>query len=120
MGFEYSGGLGISAGEILGTLMKVGDPRRGATKNAAKGMEKLAKAIDSGSKMEDSFAELHMFPRWLYILIANVNWNRLARKNGIKPKELYRNVFHEGALSCSSPLQTFVIDGTSRSVDEPC
>ncbi len=90
MGFEYCGGLGISAGELLGTLFRAGDPKKGATANAAEGIEKLARAIEGKSSMDDTFAEPRMFPKWLYILIANVNWRRLARKNGIKPRDLYR------------------------------
>lgn len=88
-GFKYCGGLGISAGELLGTLMEVIPFRRWATKTAAKGMERLADAINRGSAVEDIYAEPYGFPRSLYIWIANTNWDLTAKKNGISPKDLY-------------------------------
>lgn len=91
-GFEYCGGLGISAGELLGTLMEVVPFRMGATKKAAKGMDRLSEAINRGQVTEDIYAEPHGFPRSLYIWIANTNWNRTARQNGISPEDLYRRL----------------------------
>ena len=59
---------------------------------AAEGMTRLQEAIDAGRKMEDFLAEPYRFPRWLYISIANTNWNRTAKKNGIRPEDLYRQL----------------------------
>ena len=92
MDFEYCGGLGISAGELLGTLVKSGSFEKGSTKKVALGTFCLAEAVNSRTCMDDYFAEPHGFPRWLYILIANTNWNRLAKKAGIRPKDLYRQL----------------------------
>ena len=92
MDFGYKGGLGISAGELLGTLAKQGSFEKGPNRNAARGMKRLAEAINSGTETADIFAEPHLFPRWLYIVIANTNWNRLARMAGNKPKDLYRKL----------------------------
>ena len=92
MGFSYRGGLGISAGELLGTLMANTPFGVGPTRTAARGIVRLAEVIDGGGTTEDIFAEPWMFPRSLYIAIANTNWNRLARQNGIKPAELYRRL----------------------------
>ena len=88
-GHEYCGGLGISAGELMGTLMEAIPLNRGTTKKASKGMDMLARSIDSNEAMGDIYAEPFAFPRWLYILIANTNWNRTSRKNGIKPKDMF-------------------------------
>ena len=88
MGFAYCGGLGISAGELLGELMVHLPFRFGATKKAAEGMERLADAINSGSMLADIFAEPYAFPRALYIAIANLSWNRTARANGLRPGDL--------------------------------
>ena len=49
-------------------------------------------AINTESKTYDIYAEPKGFPKWLFIQIANTNWNRTARKNGIDPKELYRQL----------------------------
>ena len=92
MDFEYCGGLGISAGELLGTLIGQKPFDKSSNKKAIEGIERLTKAIIHEVKMEDIFAEPHHFPRWLYIAIANTNWNRLAKKAGIKPKDLYRQL----------------------------
>ena len=90
MDFEYCGGLGISAGELLGTLIGQKPFDKSSNKKAIEGIARLAKAINHEVKMKDIYAEPHHFPRWLYIAIANTNWNRLAKKAGIKPKDLYQ------------------------------
>ena len=89
MGYEYCGGLGVSAGELMGTLMEVIPFSRGTTKKASKGMDMLVRAIDSAEAMKDIYAEPFAFPRRLYIWIANTNWNRTSRKNGIRPKDMF-------------------------------
>ena len=92
MGFEYRGGLGISAGELLGVLMDHLPLNVGPTRNVGRGMRLLADAINKDARLDDFFAEPHLFPRSLYISIANNNWNSLARKNGIRPEDLYRKL----------------------------
>ena len=92
MGFEYCGGLGVSAGELQGVLMQVLPFRIGPTKKISQGAGKLAVTIDSRGKMEDVFAEPHLFPRRLFMWIANYSWNVNARNNGISPKDLYRQL----------------------------
>ncbi len=91
-GTEYCGGLGVSAGELLGVLMEFIPFHLGPTRRAAEGMDRLAGAIRQGVHMEDLYAEPFCFPRSLYIKIANRNWNRTARKNGIRPEDLYRRL----------------------------
>ena len=92
MGYEYCGGLGISAGELLGTLMDVIPLGVGPTRRAAEGMNKLAEAIRDGCAVSDIYAEPYLFPRSLYIRIANSSWNRTAKQNGISPGDLYRRL----------------------------
>ena len=92
-GSEYCGGLGISAGELMGTLMEAIPFSRGTTKKASQGMDHLVRSIDNAEAMADIYAEPFAFPRWLYVWIANINWNRTSRKNGIKPKDMFtRNI----------------------------
>lgn len=92
MGFDYCGGVGISAGELIGVLMQYLPFRFGFTGKIARAIDRLAEAIREGSNTEDIFAEPFMFPRILFMLIANYSWNVNARKNGIKPAELYRRL----------------------------
>ena len=92
MGFEYCGGLGVSAGELIGGLMEMIPFGKGPIRKTSEGMDLLARAINSGSRTYDIYAEPKGFPKWLFIQIANNNWDRLAKKNGIDPKELYRQL----------------------------
>ena len=92
MDFRYCGGLGVSAGELIGVMMQHIPFGFWPTQEIAAGMKKLALAIDQGRTINDIYAEPHHFPRSVYIEIANRNWNNLARKNGIDPKELYRRL----------------------------
>ena len=92
MGFEYCGGLGVSAGELLGGLMEMIPFGRGPIRKTSEGMDLLARAINSESKTYDIYAEPKGFPKWLFIQIANVNWEKKKKKNGIDPKEIYRQL----------------------------
>ena len=91
-GFSYCGGLGLSAGELVGVLMEHIPFSVWTTKRMAKGMERLAAAVTEGREMPDLYAEPHAFPRALYIAIANTNWNRTAKANGLRPADLYRRL----------------------------
>ena len=92
MGFEYCGGLGISAGELIGGITAIVPFGIGPSKTCAAGIKRLGKAIEHGEKIPELFAEPWKFPRSLYILIANVSWNRAAKRNGIRPKDMYRRL----------------------------
>ncbi len=91
-GVEYRGGLGVSAGELIGALAEKLPLRLGPGRNAAAGMDRLAAAIRGNRQMGELFVGPFCFPRSLYIHIANTNWNRTARKNGIRPQDLYRRL----------------------------
>ena len=92
MSFDYCGGLGVSAGELVGGLMEMIPFGRGPIKKASEGMDLLARAVNSESRTYDIYAEPKGFPKWLFIQIANTNWNRTAKQNGIDPKDLYRQL----------------------------
>ena len=92
MGFAYCGGLGVSAGELLGVLIEALPFAFGPAKKVFEGLNLLACAVDSGQAAEEIYAEPYHFPRSLYIHIANTNWSRTAKKNGIRPKDLYRQL----------------------------
>ncbi len=92
MNQDYCGGLGISAGELIGTLMDYIPFRHGPSRNASAGMFRLSDAVRRGTRLEVISAEPFCFPRFLYIMIANLNWNRTARINGIRPADLYRRL----------------------------
>ncbi len=91
-GFRYGGGLGVSAGELIGAVMNAIPFGTGPSKTMAEGMDRLADAILRGETAGEIFAEPWAFPRQLYIAIANKNWDRTARKNGLRPGDLYRRL----------------------------
>ena len=89
---SYCGGLGVSAGELVGPLMGFIPFGVGTTKTIAKGMDQLADAIRHGKECGEIYAEPYCFPRSLYIAIANAGWNRAAKKNGIRRSDLFRQL----------------------------
>jgi hypothetical protein len=92
MGFSYRGGLGVSAGELIGALMERVPFRSGTTKKAAEGIDRLAAAIRADEAMEELYAEPYAFPRALFIAIANASWDKAAKRNGLRPADLYRKL----------------------------
>ncbi len=92
LSFVYGGGLGVSAGELAGALMEHIPFERGVTGSMAKGMDRLAEAINGKRTTEDIFAQPRAFPRALYIAIANAGWKKMAKANGLPPAELYRRL----------------------------
>ena len=79
-GFQYCGALAIGAGEMVGTLMRGRKRVLWPAHNAISGLRRLAETIAAGCQTEDIYADPFLFARWLYILIANTNWQRLKRK----------------------------------------
>ena len=92
MDFDYCGGLGVSAGELIGGLMELIPFGKGPVRKIAEGMDLLARAVNSEGRTYDIYAEPEGIPKWLFIQIANINWNRTAKQNGINPKDLYRQL----------------------------
>ncbi len=89
-GFTYCGGLAIGAGEMVGSMMRMSDPSKGPARNVTLGIDEVARAIKGGTSISDIYADAYKFPRFLYMLAANLGWPKGAKANGIKPKDLYR------------------------------
>ena len=89
-GYQYSGGLAVGAGEMIGRIINRMPLEKGIIKHVGKGMLKLAKAIENSEVIEDIYADPAMFPRFLYKMMANMEWPKAARQNGLNPKELLR------------------------------
>ena len=92
MDFEYCGGLGVGAGELVGGFMEMVPFGKWPTKKIRDGMNALSQAIDSSGKTEDILRGPDRFPRFLYVAIANSGWKRMAKHNGITEKDLYRQL----------------------------
>ncbi len=81
-GFLYRGAVAIGAGEVVGTLMRGGGRSLWPARNAGLSLARLARAILKSKETGDIYADTFLFPRRLYILIANTNWQRLKKKKG--------------------------------------
>ena len=85
-GCEYSGSVVISAGELIGVLIKY--MKSGPVRGVTKALAALAEHVNTGTAMEDRYVQPLMFPRWLYIQIANRSWDRQALASHMKPNDL--------------------------------
>ena len=91
-GYTYGGGVAVGAGEMLGMFMGSKDISKGPSQNVAAGFDKLSEAINSSSAMEDVYANVVKFPRAMYMFTANTSWPRDGKKNGLKKKDLLRQL----------------------------
>lgn len=89
-GFEYSGCVAIGAGEMLGMMMAAKNIEKGPAAEVGSALVKLSEAIDADKTVGDLYVGPKGFSRRLYMFIANSNWPRGGRKNGLKRKDLYR------------------------------
>ena len=92
MGFAYCGALGVGAGELVGGLMDLGKMDKWPLNKINDGLATLANAIDNRKKIDDIYSGPNRFPRSLYVAIANSGWKRMAKKNGLKAEELFRQL----------------------------
>ena len=91
-GSEYCGGLAIGAGEMLKMMMRSENIDKGPSKNMAEGVKKIAAAINAGEAMDDVYADVYKFSRSMYMFCANASWPLDAKKNGLKKKDLFRQL----------------------------
>ena len=77
---------------MLGMFMGSKDISKGPSQNVAAGFDKLSEAINSSSAMEDVYANVVKFPRAMYMFTANTSWPRDGKKNGLKKKDLLRQL----------------------------
>lgn len=85
-GCAYSGSVVIGAGELIGVLIR--HMKSGPVRGVTKALEALAENVTAGAKMDDLYVQPLMFPRWLYIQIANRSWDRQALASNMKPADL--------------------------------
>lgn len=85
-GYSYCGGIAIGAGELIGVLIE--QMKSGPVRDVNRALTTLAEAIDDRKTMEDLYVQPLMFPRWLYIQIANRSWDLQARSAKMKPSDL--------------------------------
>jgi len=83
-GLEWGQGIGVGAGGMTNAA-PVG---KGPLKKLGLALDMLSANILSGKDAEDYFFEPG-FPRFLYKAAVHMGWKTQAKKNGLKPKQLY-------------------------------
>jgi hypothetical protein len=88
-GFSWAGALSMGMGGALGgrSLTKAG----GMARNAVRALEMTAASLVKGGNVPDEASALMakpLFPRWLYVLMANWGMKSQAKKHGAKKKLL--------------------------------
>lgn len=89
-GFDYSGGVAVGAGEMIGMLVHNGISENGPIKSTIVALKQMAKAVEHGDKFEDIYVEPTRFSRRMYMFIANRTWPRSAKAFGVRKKELLK------------------------------
>jgi len=84
-GFRWLGGLPLGGGEVVGgrPLEKAG----GVARLLRQALNLAAESIAAGAEVPAEAVRLMarpLVPRWLYILIGEMGWRRLARRNGVR------------------------------------
>ena len=82
VGFGGGGGLEFMSGVPLGA---------GPMKSLGGAFDALAKAIVNGTSADDALISID-FPRFLYTIGAESMWNKMAKANGLKKKDLNRKL----------------------------
>jgi multimeric flavodoxin WrbA len=90
-GFIYGQGIGNGAGEMLPYIKNV-PLGHGPQKNLGRALDELIKNLQNGREGEN----IYFSPNFPYIgwkfMAENIFWNRLAKKNGLKKKDILRKI----------------------------
>jgi len=89
-GVIFGGGIGQGAGEMLGHFKNL-PINKGPFANLGQALETMAEKIEIKKPFEITYLNPY-FPRFLWKILAVRNWNILAKKNGLKKKDLIRKL----------------------------
>ena len=82
----YCGGLGLAAGELISVLMERIPFEHGPSSEMNYGMKRLAEAVNNHWSIPDIYAGVKLFPRSLFMALANLSWSPEARQDARKAK----------------------------------
>lgn len=83
-GLKWKQGMGVGAGGMLGAA-PIGS---GPMKNLGDALDILSKNICASNQSDNMYINPN-FPRFLYKMGAHFSWRQLAKKNGLKRKDIY-------------------------------
>ncbi|MCC8123155.1 MAG: NAD(P)H-dependent oxidoreductase [Oscillospiraceae bacterium] len=84
---NWSGGIGIGAGEMLGSQDTI-PMGKGTKKNLGAAINALSDAIQRNAPLAHQYVTPN-FPKFLFIQMANGTWKSKVRNNGLKAKQIY-------------------------------
>jgi hypothetical protein len=89
-GVVFGGGIGQGAGEMLGILKNL-PINKSPFANLGRALETMAEKMENKEPFEITYLSPN-FPRFLWKIMAIRRWNTLAKKNGLKKKDLVRRL----------------------------
>ena len=87
-GYEWCGGIGLGGGGAIAFIPEQVPLNAGPLKALGKAFVKLSDCIKNGYIIENTYVSFAV-PRFLYLKMAHYSWKKEAKKNGLKPKDLY-------------------------------
>jgi len=87
-GVRFGGGIGQGAGEMIGATKNL-SMNKGPFANLARALQEMAENMELKKPFEIRYLSPY-FPRFLWRFSADHYWHILARKNGIKTKDIIR------------------------------
>lgn len=87
---RWGQGIGIGGGGMLPGIKNV-PPGKGPKKDISHVLQELAENIAAGKSAENRYASPNI-PRFTYKLAAEMEWRMQIRQNGLKRKDLFRQV----------------------------
>jgi multimeric flavodoxin WrbA len=90
-GFKWGQGLGIGAGEMIGSLKDLPN-HQGPKKSFGRALQVLAEHINEGKSGENLYTTPNYFPKILFPLCSNQFWINLAKGHGLKKSQLNKRL----------------------------
>lgn len=91
-GYKYGGAVAAGAGEMIGMMMNTPGADKSPARNTSRALQELGDAVSASSSIKNIYANAFMFPRFLYMIAANSGWPRSGKLNGLKKKDLMRQM----------------------------
>jgi hypothetical protein len=89
-GVIFGGGIGQGAGEMLGILKNL-PLNKSPFAGLGRALETMAEKMENKKSFEITYLN-PAFPRFLWRIMAARRWNAIAKKNGLKKKDLIRRL----------------------------
>ena len=89
-GVKFGGGIGQGGGEMLGKI-KRRPLNKGPFNNLERALHGMLEKIELKQPLETIYLNPN-FPRFLFKILGTRYWNNVARKNGLKKKDIKRRI----------------------------